>query len=150
MARLVEAGPAAAGLPHLARWRCSDLKALVFERWGVDYHERTIGKLLDRLGFSHITARPRHRRQDAEAMAAFKKLAPGAGAGPRQACPGCAHRDLVPEHHCQSGSNAVATIASTTTARWMFVSNFFSNNALVPRHRGFDSLSWAGLASGFG
>jgi transposase len=73
LAKLVEAGPAAAGLGHLARWRCADLKALVLERWGIDYHERTIGKLLDRLGFSHITTRPRHYRQDEAAMEAFKK-----------------------------------------------------------------------------
>ena len=73
---LVEAGPAAAGLAHLARWRCLDLKALIFERWSVDYHERTIGKLLERLGFSHITARPQHRRQDVEALADFKKTSP--------------------------------------------------------------------------
>ena len=58
--RIVEAGPAAAGLGHLARWRCADLKALIQERWGVSYHERTIGKLLDRLYFSHITTRPQH------------------------------------------------------------------------------------------
>ncbi len=73
---LVEAGPAAADLPHLARWRCLDLKAIIFERWGVDYHERSIGKLLERLGFSHITARPRHRRQDTETLEAFKKTSP--------------------------------------------------------------------------
>ena len=76
MAGIVEAGPAAAGLGHLARWRCADLQALIQERWGVDYHERTIGKLLDRLGFSHITARPRHYRQDEAAMAMFKKTSP--------------------------------------------------------------------------
>jgi len=71
--RIVEAGPASVGLDHLARWRCADLKALILERWGVDYHERTIGKLLDRLNFSHITTRPRHYRQDESAMEAFKK-----------------------------------------------------------------------------
>jgi transposase len=76
LARIVEGGPGSAGLDHLARWRRLDLKALVSERWGVDYHERTIGKLLDRLGFSHITTRPRHYRQDADAMAAFKKTSP--------------------------------------------------------------------------
>jgi transposase len=76
LARLVEGGPGSAGLGHLARWRCADLKALIQERWGVDYHERTIGKLLDRLGFSHITTRPRHYRQDTEAMEAFKKTSP--------------------------------------------------------------------------
>jgi Transposase and inactivated derivatives len=76
LAGVVEGGPASAGLGHLARWRCADLKALILERWGVDYHERTIGKLLDRLGFSHITTRPRHYRQDEAAMAAFKKTSP--------------------------------------------------------------------------
>lgn len=74
--RIVEAGPAGAGLGHLARWRCADLKALIQERWGVSYHERTIGKLLDRLDFSHITTRPQHYRQDEAAMEAFKKTSP--------------------------------------------------------------------------
>ena len=74
--RLVEAGPAAAGLGHLARWRCADLQALIAERWGVEYHERTIGKLLDRLDFSHITTRPQHYRQDENALEAFKKTSP--------------------------------------------------------------------------
>ena len=73
---LVEAGPAAAGLGHLARWRCADLQALIAERWGIDYHERTIGKLLDRLDFSHITTRPQHYRQDKAALEAFKKTSP--------------------------------------------------------------------------
>lgn len=76
LARLVEAGPGSAGLEHLARWRCIDLKDLIAARWGVAYHERTIGKLLDRLGFSHITTRPRHYRQDEAAMEAFKKTSP--------------------------------------------------------------------------
>jgi transposase len=76
LAQIVEAGPASAGLDHLARWRCVDLKALIAERWGVDYHERTIGKLLDRMGFSHITTRPKHYRQDEAAMEAFKTYGP--------------------------------------------------------------------------
>ena len=76
LAKVVEAGPASAGLDHLARWRCADLKALIEARWGVRYHERTIGKLLDRLGFSHITTRPRHHRQDEAALEAFKKTSP--------------------------------------------------------------------------
>ena len=52
-ARWVEGGPASVGMTHLARWRCLDLQALILERWGIDYHERTIGKLLERLAFSH-------------------------------------------------------------------------------------------------
>ena len=43
------------------------------QRFGVDYHERTIGKLLKALGFSHISARPRHPKQDGEVIQAFKK-----------------------------------------------------------------------------
>jgi transposase len=73
LAKIVEAGPASQGLAHLARWRCADLKVLIEQRWGVGYHERTIGKLLHRLGFSHITTRPKHYRQDELAMEAFKK-----------------------------------------------------------------------------
>ena len=76
LANLVEAGPGSAGLGHLARWRCIDLKGLIQDRWGVRYHERTIGKLLDRLGFPHITTRPKHYRQDEAAMEAFKKTSP--------------------------------------------------------------------------
>ena len=55
------------------RWRRVDLKRVIEERFGVDYHERTIGKLLKQLGFSHISARPRHPAQEAETIEAFKK-----------------------------------------------------------------------------
>jgi transposase len=37
------------------------------------YHERYVGTLLKQLGFSHMSARPRHPRQDAEIIEAFKK-----------------------------------------------------------------------------
>ena len=73
---LVEGGPEAAGLEGVARWRCVDLQAVIAERFGVAVHERTVGKLLARMGFSHITTRPRHYRQDVEAQAAFKKTSP--------------------------------------------------------------------------
>jgi transposase len=72
LARLVETGP-----DHkvygVVRWRRVDLKALIAARFGIEYHERTIGKLLKHLGFSHISARPRHPKQDGEIIAAFKK-----------------------------------------------------------------------------
>jgi len=42
----------------------------------VAYHERTIGKLLEALGFSHVSARPRHPKQDGEVVQAFKKNFP--------------------------------------------------------------------------
>jgi hypothetical protein len=49
---------------------------VVAERFGVEYHERTIGKLLKRLGFSHVSSRPRHPGQDARTIEAFKKTFP--------------------------------------------------------------------------
>jgi len=58
---------------YLVRWRRVDLQALVVERFGVQYHERTLGKLLKTLGFSHVSARPRHPKQDGEVIQAFKK-----------------------------------------------------------------------------
>ena len=71
-AALVEAGPDTQA-DGVARWRPIDLKRVIKERFGVDYHERHVGTLLKKLGFSHISARPRHPGQDAETIAAFKK-----------------------------------------------------------------------------
>lgn len=80
----------------VARWRRVDLQRIIAERFGIDYHERTIGKILKQLGFSHISARPRHPMQDGQTIAAFKKLRPHAR-GPQR---GCSQRqdgrDLVP------------------------------------------------------
>ena len=71
-AEIVETGPDK-GKDSVVRWRRIDLKRIVEERFGVVYHERSIGKLLKLLGFSHISARPRHPGQKAETIAAFKK-----------------------------------------------------------------------------
>ncbi len=60
----------------VVRWRRVDLKALIAARYGVDYHERSVGKLLDRLGFSHISARAIHPKSDPAAQQAFKKTSP--------------------------------------------------------------------------
>jgi transposase len=72
LAQLVETGPDRA-VHGVVRWRRVDLKRLVAERFGIAYHERTIGKILHQLGFSHISARPRHPAQDERIMAEFKK-----------------------------------------------------------------------------
>lgn len=39
----------------------------------VHVSEATVGRLLHRLGFAHVSARPRHPGQNVEAIAAFKK-----------------------------------------------------------------------------
>jgi transposase len=63
LATLVETGPDRA-VDGVVRWRRIDLKRVIEERFGVDYHERTIGKLPKQIGFSHISARPHHPAQD--------------------------------------------------------------------------------------
>jgi transposase len=69
---IVETGPDRA-IHGVVRWRQVDLQKVIKERFGVSYHERTIGKLLKHLGFSHISARPRHPKQDTGVIEAFKK-----------------------------------------------------------------------------
>jgi len=75
LAQIVEIGsdPKTDGV---VRWRRIDLKALIARRFGVAYHERSVGKLLKALGFSHISARSRHPKQDERIVAAFKKTSP--------------------------------------------------------------------------
>jgi transposase len=72
LAQIVETGPDRAR-DGVVRWRRSDLKRVIEERFGIVYQERSVGDILHRLGFSHISARPRHPEQKAETIAAFKK-----------------------------------------------------------------------------
>ena len=72
---IVETGPDPK-TDGVVRWRRIDLKAVIAARFGVAYHERSVGKLLKALGFSHISARPRHPGQDARVMEGYKKTSP--------------------------------------------------------------------------
>jgi transposase len=72
LADIVEAGPDRE-VDGIVRWRRIDLKRVIAARFGVDYHERYVGTLLKELGFSHMSARPRHPGQNAETIEAFKK-----------------------------------------------------------------------------
>ena len=58
------------------RWWRIVMKLVIKKRFGVDFHERYVGTLLKNLGFSHVSARPRHLGQDVETIAAFKKISP--------------------------------------------------------------------------
>ena len=60
----------------LVRWRLIDLRDEIARKFGVQLHERSVGKLLAPLNFSHISARPRHPGQDAAAQEAHKKTSP--------------------------------------------------------------------------
>ena len=79
IAQLVETGPDRA-VHGVVRWRRIDLQRVILQRFGVEYHERTIGKLLKTLGFRHISARPRHPAQDGRTIEAFKNVWPAPSA----------------------------------------------------------------------
>jgi len=68
----VEAGPETER-PDLVRWRRADLADLLKERFDVECHETTVGRMLRGFGFSHISARARHPEKDDDAQEAFKK-----------------------------------------------------------------------------
>ena len=70
--QLVEAGPDPEK-DGVVRWRCVDLKRTLGRRFGVDLSEVRLGQVLKQLGFSHISARPRHPAQNPQAIATFKK-----------------------------------------------------------------------------
>ena len=72
LAAIVELGPDREET-GLVRWRRVDLKAVIEDRFGVVYHERSVSRLLHELGFSHLSARPCHAAQKAEVLEDFKK-----------------------------------------------------------------------------
>jgi transposase len=60
----------------VVRWRRVDLRALIEARFGVRLHERTVGKVPRRLGFTRLSVRPKHPKADEAAQEAFKKASP--------------------------------------------------------------------------
>ncbi len=72
LAEIVETGPDPE-TDGVVRWRRIDLRAVIKARFGVDYHERSVSRLVHELGFSHVSARPRHPAQDPAMLEAFKK-----------------------------------------------------------------------------
>ena len=57
----------------LAEWRLCDLVSLVEERFGVRYTLSGMWRVLEGLGLSKMTARPRHPQADPKSIDAFKK-----------------------------------------------------------------------------
>ncbi len=70
--QIVLAGPDLAK-DGVVRWRCCDLQGVIAERFGVDVHERTVGKLLRQLGLTRLQPRPHNPKQDPAAQEVFKK-----------------------------------------------------------------------------
>ena len=75
LSAIVDAGPDLS-VDGVVRWRRIDLQRVIKQRFGVDYHERYVGTLLRKLGFSHISPRPLHPGQDAQMLETFKKTSP--------------------------------------------------------------------------
>ncbi len=72
LAAWVEAGPDPER-DGVMRWRCADLKRRIEAEFGVQLHERTVGKHLTALGFRRLSVRPQHPKADPAAQEAFKK-----------------------------------------------------------------------------
>lgn len=75
LAAVVERGPDP-DRDGVVRWRRIDLQALIDTRFAVRLHERSVGKLLHRLGFARLSVRPKHPLSDPAAQEAFKKASP--------------------------------------------------------------------------
>jgi len=60
----------------VVRWRRVDLQSWIKAQFGVELHERSVGKLLRRQGFVRLSVRPHHPSSDPAAQAAFKQTSP--------------------------------------------------------------------------
>jgi transposase len=58
----------------VVRWRLRDLRDRILARFFVSMDERSVGRILKKLTFSHISVRPRHPQADAAAQEEHKKL----------------------------------------------------------------------------
>ena len=68
---LVLAGPDLV-IHGVTRWRCLDLSVAIADRYGVVVHERTVGRMLRRMGLTRQQPRPYHPKKDGAVQEAFK------------------------------------------------------------------------------
>src|SRR5882762_7730200 len=95
LAELVEAGPDPA-VHGVVRWRRVDLRNELRRRFGVALHERSVGKVLAKLGYRKLSVRPVTRRLTKKPRRCLKKLRRDShGANPRSR-QRQADRNLVP------------------------------------------------------
>jgi transposase len=57
----------------VVRFRRTDLRDRIATEFGVELHERSVGKLLRRLDFRRLSVRPQHPQSDPAAQETFKK-----------------------------------------------------------------------------
>lgn len=56
---------------RVVRWRCVDLQLRIAQEFAVQVHERTVGKLLRKLSFRRLSARPQHPQSKPEDQVVF-------------------------------------------------------------------------------
>ncbi len=77
LAAILESGPIPA-VHGVVRWRIVDLCQWIFEEFRVTVSQQTLGRVLRKMGYRKLSARPRHHAQAAGAIEHFKKVSPRA------------------------------------------------------------------------
>jgi transposase len=73
LAAILESGPIAA-VHGVVRWRIVDLCQWIFEEFRVVVSEQTLSRVLRKMGYRKLSARPRHHAQAEGAIEDFKKV----------------------------------------------------------------------------
>ena len=72
---MVREGPDPA-VDGMVRWRRVDLQRKIEARFGVEMHDRTVGKQLAGLGFRRLSVRPQHPEFRPRGTRGFQKKSP--------------------------------------------------------------------------
>ena len=75
LARIVEAGPDR-DAHGVVRWRWVDLRDDMKRRFSVELPERSVGRILNALGYRRLSVRSRRPKADEEMQETFKKTSP--------------------------------------------------------------------------
>ena len=77
LAAILKSGPIPA-VHGVVRWRIVDLCQWIFEEFRIAVSRQTLSRVLRKMGYRKLSARPRHHAQAAGAIEAFKKVSPRA------------------------------------------------------------------------
>jgi transposase len=77
LAAILESGPMPS-VHRVVRWRIVDLCQWIFEEFRIVVSQQTLSRVLRKMGYRKLSARPRHHAQAAGAIEDFKKVFPRA------------------------------------------------------------------------
>jgi putative transposase len=77
LAAIIESGPIPA-IHGVVRWRIVDLCQWIFEEFRIVVSEQTLSRVLRKMDYRKLSARPRHHAQAEGAIEDFKKVFPSA------------------------------------------------------------------------